>query len=207
VRDDQNKPKMSLIDPNFEEQLARVLELGEVKYDGPDWKKGMDFSIMIDAAIRHLNEIRRHQFYDKESKQSHMAHVAANMMMLNYYMDNYSDYDVFDNLKWVPPGNFRKRDQIGDLQERITSWADTIFPDRTPYDALRKMVLEEIPELLHEGLDDPEEWADVFILMFDAANLRGIDIVKATNDKMTKNEARKWKLNKETGLMNHVKSD
>lgn len=206
MRHDQGKPKMSLIDPNFTEQLAHVLEMGEVKYGGPDWKKGMDFSIMVDAAERHLNEIKRGRFYDRESKQSHMAHVAANMMMLNYYMDNYSDYDFFDNTRWVEPGQFQ-RDTIADLQQRITGWADKVFPDRTPYDALRKMVLEEIPELLHDGLDDPEEWADVFILMFDAAHLRGIDIIKATNDKMTKNEARKWKINQETGLMNHVKSD
>jgi len=70
-------------------------------------------------------------------------------------------------------------DQIQDLQKVITDWADEVYPDRTPQNALHKLILEEIPELLNGGLDDPSEWADLLILVVDAAHLRGIDVVKA----------------------------
>ena len=95
-------------------------------------------------------------------------------------------------------------DSIIHLQDRITNWADRVFPERTAEGALTKLVLEEIPELLHGGLDDPLEYADVLILVLDIAALRGIDAVAAAHEKMTINEARKWKKNLTTGMMSHI---
>jgi len=97
----------------------------------------------------------------------------------------------------------RKR-TVQDLQEEIKTWADQVFPNRTPYSALSKLVMEEIPELLNGGLDDPGEWADLLILVLDGADLRGIDVVQAAFDKMEINRHRTWKVNPETGIMHHV---
>jgi len=63
-------------------------------------------------------------------------------------------------------------DPVRDLQDRIMWWANKVFPDRTAHGALSKLVLEEIPELLNGGLDDPLEYADVLILILDVASLR-----------------------------------
>lgn len=93
---------------------------------------------------------------------------------------------------------------VKDLQEEIKTWADQVFPDRTPYSALAKMIMEEVPELLNGGQDDPGEWADLLILVLDAADLRGIDVVQAAWDKMEINKTRTWEVDPETGIMHHV---
>lgn len=91
-------------------------------------------------------------------------------------------------------------------QERINDWITKLMPDRTPEMALQKLIMEEIPELLNGGVDDPLEWADIFILVLDCATLRDIDLVKAVHDKMDINEKRKWALN-DKGVLHHVGDD
>lgn len=98
-------------------------------------------------------------------------------------------------------------DPVRRLQDRISRWADSVFPDRTAHGALCKLVLEEIPELLHNGLDDPMEYADVLILILDIASLRGIDAIAAAHRKMDVNEARSWVVDTSTGLMRHIEND
>lgn len=115
----------------------------------------------------------------------------------------------------VPPvlreGEERKEDPIKGLQERIANWANKVFPGRSPTNALRKLLEEEIPELMDawrsDGYIDPEELADVFILVIDIAYLLHIDILSVAHMKMGKNERRKWAINPATGLMNHVKEN
>lgn len=96
-----------------------------------------------------------------------------------------------------------KEDPVRELQKRITQWADLVFPDRTAHNALCKLIMEEIPELLHGGLDDPMEYADVLILILDVASLRGIDAIAAAHRKMDINERRSWEIDAESGLMRH----
>lgn len=98
-------------------------------------------------------------------------------------------------------------DPVQHLQDRIKRWADDVFPDRTAHGALSKLILEEIPELLNGGLDDPLEYADVLILILDVASLRGIDAIAAAHEKMTINESRSWEVDRSTGLMHHVEED
>ena len=93
---------------------------------------------------------------------------------------------------------------ITTLQKEIAAWADSVFPHRTARGALIKLVLEEIPELLQSGHCVPEEFADVVILVLDIAHLQGIDIGAAVRAKMEVNRKRTWKVDPETGLMNHV---
>jgi len=94
---------------------------------------------------------------------------------------------------------------VENLQARIANWADRVFPDRTAQNALQKLVMEEIPELLNGGLDDPLEYGDVLILILDVAHLRGIDAVAAAHAKMAINEKRHWAKDRHTGLMHHIK--
>lgn len=86
---------------------------------------------------------------------------------------------------------------------RIEVWANRVIPNRTAEKALQKLVLEELPELLHGALDDPGEWADVLILVLDGMRLRGIDPIEAVHDKMAINEKREWAIN-ERGVLQHV---
>lgn len=97
------------------------------------------------------------------------------------------------------------KDPITESQRMIAEWADAVYPNRTPEHALTKMMLHEIPELLQGGVNDPLEFADVAILLFDIAHLKGIDIGKAIADKMKINKQRIWGIDRHTGLMSHLK--
>ena len=89
------------------------------------------------------------------------------------------------------------------IKDLVVDWADMVFPDRTIENAIRKLVLEEIPEFL-VAQDDPMELADVAILVVDIAHLAGIDLDSAVRRKMAINKGRKWALNPKTGLLGHV---
>jgi NTP pyrophosphatase (non-canonical NTP hydrolase) len=95
-------------------------------------------------------------------------------------------------------------DSLGELSTRIIDWANREFPGRTAETSLIKLTVEEIPELLNGGLDDPLEFADVLILLIDVAYLRGIDIIGAANQKMDINEQRHWTVDPNTGISHHI---
>ena len=111
---------------------------------------------------------------------------------------------VIGSAQAAPTSESGRTYSVEGLQQKIKTWADGIYPDRTSAGALVKMVMEEIPELLNGGLDDPLEWADVLILLIDASALRGIDIVRAAWEKMDINEKRFWAIDPDTGLLHHV---
>ena len=85
---DTNKPRYSLIDPDWQEDVAKVLTMGAQKYDANNWKLCEDPERYIDALIRHLEDIRRGKFKDKESKLQHTAHISCNAMFLHWMIKN-----------------------------------------------------------------------------------------------------------------------
>jgi len=84
---DDKKPKMHLVDPDFHEDLSRVLTLGAQKYAENNWKKNKDINRYISALERHLLEIKRGNFYDDETLLQHSSHIACNAMFLHYMID------------------------------------------------------------------------------------------------------------------------
>lgn len=98
--------------------------------------------------------------------------------------------------------------EIHDLQKMqndIIEWADSAFPSRTPGIALLKM-FSEIGEVI-DNPTDPMEWADILVLLLDAASLNGISgdqLTKAFIEKMGINRNREWREGR-LGVMSHVK--
>lgn len=90
------------------------------------------------------------------------------------------------------------------LQLEIAQWADQHFPNRTAHNALSKLMLEELPELISGNLSDPLEFADVLILVLDIAHLQDINIADAVRAKMEINRNRAWNIDPETGLLKHI---
>lgn len=91
---------------------------------------------------------------------------------------------------------------IRQLQDRITKWADTNFPNRTTADILLKLY-EEVGEYAR----DPKsalELGDVLILLLDVAHKNGIDVHRAVEEKMDINESRQWRVDENTRIMRHV---
>ena len=94
---DTNKPRFDLIDPWFEEDVAKVLTMGAAKYAENNWKLNTDINRYIGALERHLNTIKKGalsdaksglphiaQFFDVESGLQHTAHIACSAMFLHY---------------------------------------------------------------------------------------------------------------------------
>ena len=81
---DGAKPRFDLIDPWFSEDTAKVLTMGALKYTEDNWKLNTDIKRYIGALERHLNEIKKGEFIDDESKLQHTAHIACNAMFLHY---------------------------------------------------------------------------------------------------------------------------
>ena len=81
---DSSKPRFDLVDPWFSEDTAKVLTMGALKYAEDNWKLNTDIKRYIGALERHLNEIKKGEFIDDESKLQHSAHIACNAMFLHY---------------------------------------------------------------------------------------------------------------------------
>lgn len=64
------------------EELAMAMEYGEKKYGRNNWKKGMEWSRLIDAALRHGLASMGRQKTDEESGNTHAAHMLASVHML-----------------------------------------------------------------------------------------------------------------------------
>ena len=67
---------------------ARALEYGAKKYDRNNYKKGMDWTRVCDAALRHITAWAEGEDVDQESGLNHIAHAQACLAMLSYYITN-----------------------------------------------------------------------------------------------------------------------
>lgn len=92
-------------------------------------------------------------------------------------------------------------DTIESLTKEIVGWADEVFPDRPPTSALLKL-FEEVGELVKDP-SDGSEYADICIMLFDLANMHGVDITAAIKKKMAINKARTWGLTA-SGTLRHL---
>lgn len=64
---DGGKLRMDLITPEMMEGLARPLTYGVEKYDDHNWRKGLSYSRVTAAALRHLNKWRAGHDIDDEA--------------------------------------------------------------------------------------------------------------------------------------------
>ena len=82
---DQNKVRMDLLSGAALEEIAKVLTFGAKKYEAHNWRKGMDWSRLYGAALRHLHAHLDGQNLDPESGLSHLAHLGCCIMFLLEY--------------------------------------------------------------------------------------------------------------------------
>jgi len=93
IKHDKGKPRMELIPREGLIQLSRVLEFGANKYDDHNWRKGMAWSKLIGATLRHLHAFNDGIDTDDESGISHIAHAVCNLMFLLEYIKVYPQLD------------------------------------------------------------------------------------------------------------------
>ncbi len=83
---DTGKPPMSLLPPYSLEEVSKVLGFGAEKYGPRNWKlvgkkNGLDFQDRyLGAALRHINEIMKGNYFDEETGLRHEAHAICCLM-------------------------------------------------------------------------------------------------------------------------------
>ena len=82
---DSGKPPLSLISRTALEEEAKVMAYGVGKYGTHNWRQGMDFSRLMDAALRHIYAFADGEDKDKETGLSHLAHARCCLAFLIEY--------------------------------------------------------------------------------------------------------------------------
>jgi hypothetical protein len=96
-KDDSHKISVDLIDPLAILGLGNVLTFGAKKYAPHNWRKGIVYSRVIAALLRHLLAIMRGEDTDPESGLLHIDHLGCCWMFLSHYMHNQDKYAQFDD--------------------------------------------------------------------------------------------------------------
>lgn len=90
---DDKKPRYDLISPVALEELAKVLTLGAEKYQPYNWAKGIVYSRILGAILRHVFAYLRGESKDPETGLSHIAHAMCNCMFLLHYEKLRPEFD------------------------------------------------------------------------------------------------------------------
>lgn len=93
VKADHGKAEYHLIPHETLEAVGRVLKNGAEKYDEHNWRKGMKWSRLFNATMRHMWAFWRGEDLDRDSGEPHLAHVLANVMFLLSYQVNQNGED------------------------------------------------------------------------------------------------------------------
>lgn len=84
---DGDKPRLELIPDRALEEVARAFMDGSKKYSDYNFYKGMDWSRIIGAIMRHTRKFNRGEDYADDSGVHHLAHAAADaLILLEYYL-------------------------------------------------------------------------------------------------------------------------
>ena len=85
-KDDKEKNRLDLIEPEFIEGIGEVLTFGANKYEPNNWQNVEDAeNRYYAAALRHIIAWRKGEKTDPESGLSHLDHVACNIMFLKHF--------------------------------------------------------------------------------------------------------------------------
>lgn len=94
---DSEKLPYHLLPGEALEEVVKVLDFGAKKYSERNWEKGMNFSRLFGAAMRHLWAWWKGEDRDPETGLSHLAHLTCCALFLLQYVTKEGVYDVWDN--------------------------------------------------------------------------------------------------------------
>jgi hypothetical protein len=90
---DNDKPRMDLLDFDALEGLAKVLTFGANKYAAHNWRKGISYSRLTAAMLRHLGALQKGEDIDPESGLPHIDHLGCCWMFLSNMTKHRPDLD------------------------------------------------------------------------------------------------------------------
>lgn len=90
---DQDKSRVDLLDPDFLEDVGRVMGFGAQKYAEDNWRGGISIRRLIGAALRHTFALLRGDDLDAETGLSHAAHLGCCAMFIHWTLKNRPEMD------------------------------------------------------------------------------------------------------------------
>lgn len=85
VKHDQEKNRLELIPPELLFAVGEILTFGARKYADRNWEKGMKWSRVFGALMRHLWSWWKKDDIDAETGKSHLWHAACCIAFLITY--------------------------------------------------------------------------------------------------------------------------
>ena len=82
---DTGKVPLDLIPRSALMGLGEVLQMGAEKYGRHNYRKGMEWSRLVAAALRHLSSWNEGESLDPESGKSHLKHAMCCLAFLVEY--------------------------------------------------------------------------------------------------------------------------
>jgi len=129
IKSDSCKAPLGLIPRSALIEEAHVLAYGAEKYDLHNWRKGMKWTRLIDAVLRHVIAFADGEDFDQESGLHHLAHARASCGFLIEYMESHPELD----------NRYRRAGQLK-LDDPVTERRDPApAPTSSPAELLTKV--------------------------------------------------------------------
>lgn len=98
IKHDNEKPPIGLIPGVALKDEARAFADGRKKYGQWNYKKGMEWTRVIDAALRHIIAFKEGEDVAPDSGVHHLGHARACLgMLLDYYHNELGTDDRYKN--------------------------------------------------------------------------------------------------------------
>lgn len=108
LKSDEGKVRVGLIPPDATIEKAKVYTFGAIKYGPYNWEKGILYSRVFDAMMRHLLAFQSGETHDPETGLHHLAHVnCCGDFLLAYELRNmgetWNDFPAYQERKKKSP--------------------------------------------------------------------------------------------------------
>lgn len=90
---DDGKPPIALVDAAMIEGVAAVMGFGAKKYAAHNWRKGLQLSRCLSAAMRHILAFVRGEDIDPESGLPHIDHAICSLQFARAMWKDRPDMD------------------------------------------------------------------------------------------------------------------
>ena len=93
VKHDKAKARVDLLPTKPLLDIAAVLQYGSQKYEERNWEKGIKYSRVYGAALRHLFAWQSGETNDPETGLNHLSHAACNLLFLLEFEKTHPELD------------------------------------------------------------------------------------------------------------------
>lgn len=97
VKYDADKVPLDLLPMDALVEVGEILKFGAEKYAPYNWARGMLYSRLIAACMRHVFSFNKGEDNDPETGRSHIAHALCCLLFLMEYEKKKNDYKQFDD--------------------------------------------------------------------------------------------------------------